>query len=1004
MATYTSAASGLWSAGATWVGGVKPPSGAGHKIVVNTGHIVEFDEVSGTYGDDTSSATMGNNAFVIYGTLYFSRTRTVTLTVRGSMVIGTAGTIDCGTLADPIQAAYTVTLIQNDSATIAAGKHGLMMLSSSNTKFYMRGVQRTRNTTLTAPVTAGTNPTIVVADADEWAVGDRVCLASDTWDHTRGQVFVVSAISGLSVTLTGTLTYSRSAGCEVGNLSSNVIVKAMSANYPGVFRTLITADGNFDVGDIRIENMGSTNGWTSGSSTTPDNSAAFGIGSSTTFLLDTYIERIAVEQTGNGGTYAAARYSVSLGRTIFKDWAVYIPNTGNGFYMGDSCVCDVDDCVVYRCTGNAINTGYGAGAGSVNINRGAYWCLSGCGTSGLNITMNSVKIRTSTSVATTNALSGLVFNNCDLYALDRVWGPGNPGALFGATFQNCAFNGTTLGRGSSTIRPSIDAMCRVYQPENTADDYRAFNWHFYGQTDGSVIHRGPTSFRMKPEQAGIPFAYKFTLPAVAGLARRYIGYLRFDANYGTATPPVIAFEGSGVSYSFTAPATADDWHKFDATLTPTASGEITVTLTGQSAATNGYAWVDGITFYPFIQSSRHYGFTFNVNPFRAADTNITESDESVVAAYASIDSLDALYDRIKLWACENQTSAEFMTASGSDLDLGSYNLVVDATAAQAFGVSGSTVTVKSSALLAGSKFSKVITSGSISAVNGAIIDAVYQDSTGTSAKLIINLPLSGMGVCVHDGAGADVDCLGGQSGTYVLRIAPGATGTWTWVINKQGYVFAIADFTPGSGGIFEYTPSCPQVTTPDGTPMYQGTTSALVQVTFAGGYAYIDIGDGTPPLQAIYDMTEDALATDTGLEWLIDGGDGVSVFNSGAGDFLFMTGGWRLRRWHAGDSNATVPAFAQSVDGTPVDEVNGPVRYLTSDSPTAIAAAVLAAVVEGSTSVAQSLRLMNALAGGKVSGHPKSPRFRDLADTKDRIAATLDDAGNRDAVALDLTP
>lgn len=35
MAVYTSATSGLWSAGATWAGGVKPPSAAGHSIIIS---------------------------------------------------------------------------------------------------------------------------------------------------------------------------------------------------------------------------------------------------------------------------------------------------------------------------------------------------------------------------------------------------------------------------------------------------------------------------------------------------------------------------------------------------------------------------------------------------------------------------------------------------------------------------------------------------------------------------------------------------------------------------------------------------------------------------------------------------------------------------------------------------------------------------------------------------------------------------------------------------------
>jgi hypothetical protein len=68
------------------------------------------------------------------------------------------------------------------------------------------------------------------------------------------------------------------------------------------------------------------------------------------------------------------------------------------------------------------------------------------------------------------------------------------------------------------------------------------------------------------------------------------------------------------------------------------------------------------------------------------------------------------------------------------------------------------------------------------------------------------------------------------------------------------------------------------------------------------------------------------------------------------------------------------------------------------------AAAVLAATVEGSTTVVQSLRLANSALGGKASGlATTNPIYRDLADTKDRIDATVDADGNRTAVTRDLT-
>lgn len=68
-----------------------------------------------------------------------------------------------------------------------------------------------------------------------------------------------------------------------------------------------------------------------------------------------------------------------------------------------------------------------------------------------------------------------------------------------------------------------------------------------------------------------------------------------------------------------------------------------------------------------------------------------------------------------------------------------------------------------------------------------------------------------------------------------------------------------------------------------------------------------------------------------------------------------------------------------------------------------IAAAILAASVETGATVKESLRLSNAVLGGKVSGAGTGTEtFRNLADTKDRLVVTVDSSGNRTAITLDL--
>jgi hypothetical protein len=66
--------------------------------------------------------------------------------------------------------------------------------------------------------------------------------------------------------------------------------------------------------------------------------------------------------------------------------------------------------------------------------------------------------------------------------------------------------------------------------------------------------------------------------------------------------------------------------------------------------------------------------------------------------------------------------------------------------------------------------------------------------------------------------------------------------------------------------------------------------------------------------------------------------------------------------------------------------------------------AVLDEVVEGTTTLRQSVRLANSVLGGKASGlETTEATYRDLADSKDRIVATVDSDGNRAAVTRDLT-
>jgi len=127
-----------------------------------------------------------------------------------------------------------------------------------------------------------------------------------------------------------------------------------------------------------------------------------------------------------------------------------------------------------------------------------------------------------------------------------------------------------------------------------------------------------------------------------------------------------------------------------------------------------------------------------VTPLLISDPNVSETNKATVLAYTSIDNLDQLYDRSKAWKVDNvgleypTISTQLAGTDGSIINLGNRNLVVDATAASAFAVNTTTntITIKASTLAAGTKFTGLTTTGTVSTTNGATLEFGYSHSGG----------------------------------------------------------------------------------------------------------------------------------------------------------------------------------------------------------------------------------------------------------------------------------
>ena len=328
---------------------------------------------------------------------------------------------------------------------------------------------------------------------------------------------------------------------------------------------------------------------------------------------------------------------------------------------------------------------------------------------------------------------------------------------------------------------------------------------------------------------------------------------------------------------------------------------------------------------------------------QVSDSEITEPIEATVTAYSTLETVEKIYDYLSYWVGlrENMLLDQLCTKSGSALNFGSFDLVFDATAASVLTKVGNTITIKASVIDLGS----ITTTGTITLSNGCVTGTTLLSGSNGASGLLQLLGLTSTAVYVKDNSNAEVDYAASVTGTYSLIIPFGSTGTWTWVTKRLGYRHAVGNFTASDGGNFINTPSMPEKLNPDGTAMYAGSSSLLCEVSFDGTtQANIDIGDGVVTLQEAFDESETSLATNDGMIWLASGKSDTSQFNSAGGDYFFLSTGWRLRRASAGDVNATIESFVIGADGTVVDGVNGSVQFLTSDSPTAIAQAVLVAL------------------------------------------------------------
>jgi hypothetical protein len=123
----------------------------------------------------------------------------------------------------------------------------------------------------------------------------------------------------------------------------------------------------------------------------------------------------------------------------------------------------------------------------------------------------------------------------------------------------------------------------------------------------------------------------------------------------------------------------------------------------------------------------------------ATDASITETNTTTVDAYTEIDTSRKFYDKAKLLLVNSYTgeSSTIVSRSGNEINAGSFNVVIDASASSVASISGNTVTIKATEYIG-----DITTTGTITLLNGASFIGNLTDSTGT--RTITTLTLTGL--------------------------------------------------------------------------------------------------------------------------------------------------------------------------------------------------------------------------------------------------------------------
>jgi hypothetical protein len=245
--------SGAWSSPSTWQYGQIPSAGA--NVLVPAGVHVRVDGL----------LTAELHTLRVDGLLRFETQRNTELRVD-TMVVGTGGTLEMGSLADPIRPDVTARLVIADGGPLNRDwdPYGLSRGLISHGRVSMYGAAKTSHASAVLSPLAGSDLIVLKGVPEGWRAGDRVVIAGTDPAGGQDEVREIRAISGTFVWLDTPLEYNHvspdvSQQVHVANLTRNVVVESENAALDRRGHVMFMHNRNVDVNYAGFYYLGRSN-------------------------------------------------------------------------------------------------------------------------------------------------------------------------------------------------------------------------------------------------------------------------------------------------------------------------------------------------------------------------------------------------------------------------------------------------------------------------------------------------------------------------------------------------------------------------------------------------------------------------------------------------------------------------------------------------------------------------------------------------------------------------